>query len=226
MTQPKLELRRLTKRFGAAPAVLDSVSLEIAAGEVVGLAGASGTGKSTLARCIAGLERADSGQLLLDGVPLANRRTLAQRRCVQYVWQEAHLALSPYRTALQSVTEPLEGFGLEPATERAATAAAWLSRMGLDAAAMQRRPDGLSGGQCQRVVLARALAAKPDLLLLDEPFSALDTVTTAALLRLLQEVLHARPASVLVVSHDARVLRRLSHRVLQLQGGRLSELVG
>jgi peptide/nickel transport system ATP-binding protein len=226
VTQPKLELRRLTKRFGAAPAVLDSVSLEIAAGEVVGLAGASGTGKSTLARCIAGLERADSGQLLLDGVPLANRRTLAQRRCVQYVWQEAHLALSPYRTALQSVTEPLEGFGLEPATERAATAAAWLSRMGLDAAAMQRRPDGLSGGQCQRVVLARALAAKPDLLLLDEPFSALDTVTTAALLRLLQEVLHARPASVLVVSHDARVLRRLSHRVLQLQGGRLSELVG
>jgi peptide/nickel transport system ATP-binding protein len=225
MTPATLTVDRLLKSFsGRRQAVLNGVSLAITQGEVVGLIGHSGAGKSTLARCIAGIERAEGGEMLLDGVPLPHERTLEQRRRIQYVWQEPQLALSPYRSALQSVIEPLEGFALGSTPDRSGRAADWLGRMGLDTATMQRRPDGLSGGQCQRVVLARALAAEPDVLLLDEPFSALDTVTMAMLLRLLQQTLSAEPVSVLFVSHDKAAVRRLASRTLQLNSGQISEV--
>lgn len=222
MTPPKLAVRKLAKFYGGQQPVLDGASLELHAGEVLGLVGATGAGKSTLARCMAGIEQADSGDVLLDGMRLGAARTRSQKQRIQYIWQEAHMALSPLRTALQAVVEPLEGFGLVPAQDRPARAAQWLGHMGMDTATMLRRPDGLSGGQCQRVVIARALAAEPEVLLLDEPFSALDTVTTVALMRLLQSVLSTRPMAVLFVSHDRQALRRLASRALCLAGGCLS----
>lgn len=225
MNAATLTVEDLVKSFGRQRAVLDGVSLALLPGEVMGLVGPSGAGKSTLARCIAGMERADAGRVLLAGQLLPAQRPRALLRRIQYVWQEPQLALSPYRSALQAVTEPLEGFGLAPQAEHMARAAAWLDQMGLDTAAMQRRPDGLSGGQCQRVVLARALAAEPDVLLLDEPFSALDSVTTTALLRLLQRTLANRAMAVLFVSHDQAAVRKLARCTLRLQAGKLVDSV-
>ena len=224
MTAALLAVTDLHKRHGALP-VLQGVTLSIAPGEVLGLLGRSGAGKSTLARCIAALEQPDRGHLTLAGHRLAPKlkdRTRTDRQRVQYVWQEPMLALSPYRTALQAVMEPIEGFFPAcHAAERTARAEAALRALGFDAAMARRRPEGRSGGQCQRVMLARALVTEPDLLLLDEPFSALDTVSTAALLRDLPAAWAARPCAVLLVAHDRAVVHRLAGRGCVLQGGRL-----
>jgi ABC-type glutathione transport system ATPase component len=219
-----LEVEALSQRFGRAARVLDGVSLKLPRGKVVGLIGASGTGKSTLARCIAGLLAPAAGRLALDGRPLGMPRTREQRRAVQYVWQEPQAALDPRWSVLRSALEPLEGFGLAHGAEALERASAMLGSLGLSAAAVQRRPHELSGGQCQRAVLARALLARPSVLLLDEPFSALDTVTTAALMRELATWLDDRPMSVLFVSHDQAAVRRLAQRTLRLRQGRLDDV--
>lgn len=219
-----LQVDALSHRFGRRAPVLDGVSLQLPRGEVVGLIGASGTGKSTLARCIAGLLAPSAGQLTLDGRPLGMPRLREQRRAVQYVWQEPQGALDPRWSVLRSAMEPLEGFGLARGREALERASTVLASLGLSTAAVQRRPHELSGGQCQRAVLARALLAQPSVLLLDEPFSALDTVTTAALMRELEALLHDRPMSVLFVSHDRAAVRRLTRRTLRLHEGRLVDV--
>lgn len=226
MTEPVTSVQglmvdRLSHRFGHHAPVLDRVSLHLAPGEVLGLVGASGAGKSTLARCIAGLLAPSAGRVALDGRALGPRRTRDQRRAVQYVWQEPQAALDPRWSILRSALEPLEGFGLASGAEATERASAMLGRLGLAVAATQRRPHGLSGGQCQRAVLARALLAQPSVLLLDEPLSALDTVTTAALMRELEALLEGQPLCVLFVSHDRAAVRRLARRTLRLHGGRL-----
>ena len=226
-SQAVLRLRAadLSHRWGAQqPPVLDRVGLDLHEGEVVGLLGRSGSGKSTLARCLAGLLQPGSGGLSLNGQALTAARTLAQRRAIQYVWQEPQCALNPYRSALASAAEPLEGFGLASRLERPQRAAQMLQRLGLTQADMQRLPHQLSGGQCQRVVLARALLAEPQVLLLDEPFSALDSVTTAALLQDLGAVLAEHRLAVLLVSHDRALVRHLAQRVLVLEQGRLRDI--
>jgi len=217
-SQAVLRLRAadLSHRWGAQqPPVLDRVGLDLHEGEVVGLLGRSGSGKSTLARCLAGLLQPSSGGLSLNGQALTAARTLAQRRAIQYVWQEPQCALNPYRSALASAASRLE---------RPQRAAQMLQRLGLTQADMQRLPHQLSGGQCQRVVLARALLAEPQVLLLDEPFSALDSVTTAALLQDLGAVLAEHRLAVLLVSHDRALVRHLAQRVLVLEQGRLRDI--
>jgi len=216
-----LAVDALSHRFDGGAPVLEGVSLRLPPGEVLGLVGPSGTGKSTLARCIAGLLKPSAGQLTLDGSPLGPRRTREQRRAVQYVWQEPQAALNPRWSVLRSALEPLEGFQLAQGAEATQQASAMLGRLGLSGAAIQRRPHELSGGQCQRAVLARALLATPSVLLLDEPFSALDTVTTAALMRELDSLFGDLPMSVLFVSHDRAAVRRLAHRTLRLHQGQL-----
>ena len=218
----RLRATDLSHRWGPQqPPVLDCVGLDLHQGEVVGLVGRSGSGKSTLARCLAGLLQPSSASLSLNGQVLTAARTLPQRRAIQYVWQEPQCALSPYRSAMASAAEPLEGFGLADRLERPQRAAQMLQGMGLTRSDMQRLPHQLSGGQCQRVVLARALLAEPQVLLLDEPFSALDSVTTAALLQDLSQVLTEHRLAVLLVSHDRALVRRLAQRVLVLEQGQL-----
>ncbi len=216
-----LAVHALSHRFGRAAAVLEGVSLHLARGEVIGLVGASGAGKSTLARCIAGLLAPAAGRIVLDGKALGLPRTRAQRQAVQYVWQEPQAALDPRWSVLRSAEEPLAGFGLARGAAATERAAAMLGLLGISRAAAGRRPHELSGGQCQRVVLARALLAQPSVLLLDEPFSALDTVTTAALMREFEALLRDRPLAVLFVSHDRAAVRRLAHRTLCLHEGRV-----
>jgi ABC-type dipeptide/oligopeptide/nickel transport system ATPase subunit len=219
-----LAVEALSHSYGHGAPVLDGVSLHIAAGEVVGLLGRSGCGKSTLARCLAGMQTPTAGTVRLNGKALGARRSRAERRAIQYVWQEPQLALSPYCTVLASAAEPLEVLAEMPVQARESTAARMLEHLGLPGDALGRRPHQLSGGQCQRVVLARALLAEPEVLLLDEPFSALDTVATVALLEDLRRVLAPQHMAVLLVSHHEALARSLATRVMRLEGGALQSV--
>ncbi len=216
-----LNVAGLHKSFRGTP-VLAGVDLEIGPGEVVGLIGRSGVGKSTLARLLVGLERPDAGSIRLGGGAIVPGTGTARQR-IQYLWQDPMQALSPYLSALGAVRETLQGFGIGPAQARPARALALLAALGIDAEMAARKPHALSGGQCQRVALARALAAEPDLLILDEPFSALDTATQVAAVDLLRAVHAARDLAMLVVSHDLAPLRRMAHRIAVLDGGQIVE---
>lgn len=216
-----LSVRGLSKRFYGRN-VLTDINLTLAPGEVVGLIGRSGAGKSTLARCLVGLEMADEGRFSLQGTPVKPGTGLARRK-IQYLWQDPTQSLSPFLTAQGAVVETLAGFGVCDKASRKARAASLLEELGVDAEMRARRPHALSGGQCQRVALARALAAEPDVLILDEPLSALDLATQVRTIRLLRRI-HAETAlAMLIVSHDLAPLRQMADRVLVLDNSRIVE---
>ncbi|MFR9806531.1 ABC transporter ATP-binding protein [Pseudonocardia sp. RS010] len=220
---PALRVDDLRARYrGAGDPVLDGLSLEIGAGEVVGVAGRSGGGKTTLLRCLLGLHRPDSGRLALDGMDPAEQGWQAVRRAVQVVPQDPRASLNPWRTAARLVTEPMVYHGIGDRVSRRARAAELLAEVGLDGLG-DRRPGALSTGQCQRVAIARALAVRPRLLVADEPASALDATLQADVLRLLARVVAEHGMSALVVSHDLHVLERLCDRVAVIDGGRIVE---
>lgn len=211
----------LSKRF-VGRAVLKGVGSRLAPGEAVGLIGRSGCGKSTFAKCVVGLESHDAGALSFDGAPLRPGRGAARRR-IQYVWQDATQALSPYLSIRGAVLETLNGFRIGPRAGRTARADALLASLGIDAAMARRRADGLSGGRRQRAAIARALAAEPDMLILDEPFASLDLVTQAATLGTLRAVRSRTGCAMLVISHDLATLRRLVDRIDVLDEGGIVE---
>ncbi|GAA2795819.1 ABC transporter ATP-binding protein [Saccharopolyspora taberi] len=198
----------LSLRYGERP-VLDGVALDVRPGEIVVIVGASGCGKSTLLRAVAGLLPVHSGALRVGGRPVAG--TDADRALV---FQDD--ALLPWLTVARNVELPLALRGVRR-SERRERAADWLARVGL-AEHAQRLPKELSGGMRQRVQLARTLVAAPGLVLMDEPFGALDAQTRAAMQDLLLEVRTARPATVLFVTHDVDEAVRLGDRVVVLGG--------
>lgn len=202
-----LEMDTLTLRFGAQT-VLEQVDLRLAPGERLGLLGPSGAGKSSLLRLAAGLLPPSAGVL---------RNTF---RHPVLMFQEPRLL--PWRNALDNVVLPLRAAGHGKAEARAA-AAGWLSRVGLDAAA-QAWPGELSGGMAQRVSLARALALEPDLLLLDEPFSALDPALRRQLSACCHEELARRGAALLCISHDPQELLGLVDRCAVVDQGRVTPI--
>lgn len=216
-----LEITNISKRFDGRD-VLRDVSLHLKAGEVVGLIGRSGAGKSTLARSVVGLEVADRGAITLDGRIITPGRGAA-RQNIQYLWQDPAQSLSPYLTAHGAVLETLNGFGI--GADRAVRARELLSSLGISDRMQGRRPHALSGGQCQRVALARALAAKPQVLILDEPLSALDLSTQLQTIALLRDIHRETNLSMLIVSHDLAPLRQLASRILVLDEGRIVESV-
>lgn len=223
----ELEGARLTYRRGAAQFVaLDGVSLSVARGECVGVIGESGSGKSSLARVIAGLAEGASGELRLDGtgVPLASgRRDREQCRRIQMVFQDPVGSLNPVLTIGAIIAEGLAIHRIGERRERAIRVAGLLADVGLDPALAARRPHELSGGQRQRVAIARALAVVPDLILLDEPTSALDLVVQAQIINLLMALQDERGLAYLFISHDLDVVRHLCHRVHVITGGRIVE---
>lgn len=192
--------------------VLDKVDLDVAPGEILTVVGSSGCGKSTLLRTLAGLLPLLSGQFTQDGRPVT--APSAERALV---FQED--ALLPWRTLHANVELPLAIQGL-PRAERRARAEAWLERVGL-AEHAQRWPHRVSGGQRQRAQLARALAAGPRAVLMDEPFGALDAQTRAGMQDLLVEVLRGTGATVVFVTHDVDEALFLGDRVALLGAGRL-----
>jgi oligopeptide/dipeptide ABC transporter ATP-binding protein len=232
---PLLQVERLSRRFavagrrGAQLHAVDDVSFEIGAGESLGLVGESGCGKSTLVRVLARLLDASEGRIVFDGEDLAAipARRFARhplRAAVQMVFQDPTDSLNPRYTAQDTIAEPcrlLAGMSAAQARERVAEVAA---QVGLPSELLSRFPHQLSGGQKARVGIARALAARPRLLILDEPTAALDVSVQAVVLQLLDRLRRELGLSTLFVSHDLNVVRLLTDRVAVMYLGKLVEL--
>ena len=197
-----LRLENLGKRYGAGRPVFEQLNLELAPGAYVAIMGESGVGKSTLLNLLAGLDEPDAGRVMLDGRDLAalsdDERTLLRRRSVGFVFQAFHVL--PYLTAEQNVGLPLELLGLGRA-ERAARIAEMLDAVGLSAAA-RRFPRELSGGEVQRIAIARALVHRPRLVLADEPTGNLDPRTAALTLALLHDQIKANAGAGILITHS------------------------
>ncbi len=212
-------------RPGAVRAVQD-VSLVVGAGEAVGLVGESGSGKSTLGRVMLGLLPPSAGRVVVDGHDLAraDAKTLrALRRRMQLVFQDPYSSLDPRRRVGAQIGDGLAIHGIGPASGRAARVAALLDQVGLPASHADRYPHEFSGGQRQRVGIARALATGPDLLVADEPVSALDVSVQAQVLALLADLRSRLGLALLFISHDLPVVRSLCDRVVVLYLGRVME---
>jgi peptide/nickel transport system ATP-binding protein len=227
VTAPAAILRAvgLSRSFPArgrpAHAALSDVTFDLAPGEVLGVAGPSGSGKSTLARLLVALDRPTSGTVTFSGVDLfrANARGLRRLRSrFQLVFQDALGSADPRWTARQTLDEALE-VGM-PGMRLADL----LARVRLDPSVLGRRPHALSGGERQRVALARALAIDPEMLILDEPFTGLDTVTRKDVLAALLAWRAARGAAIVLISHDQRLVASMADRVLVLAKGRVKAL--
>lgn len=221
---PFLEASHLTKRYGEAT-VVDDVSLAIERGETLGLVGESGSGKSTVARMILGLIEPTSGTVHFDGHPITTRgremRTL--RRRFQPVFQDPYAALNPRMRVAEIIAEPLVIHERISRAERRRRSAELLHAVGLDDSALSRFPHEFSGGQRQRINIARALALRPELLILDEPISALDVSVGAQIVNLLRDLQRDFRLTYLFISHSMPMVRYLANRVAVMQHGRLVE---
>ncbi|MFF4615863.1 ATP-binding cassette domain-containing protein [Nonomuraea jabiensis] len=236
MSVDLLEVRDLRVSFGRRTAwfrsrsarrsedfvAVDGVSLTVAPDEIVGVVGESGSGKTTLARAIVGLVRPDSGAVLLDGVPVGpvGRRTTAQQRAAQMVFQDPRSSLSPRMTVAAIIGEAWRTHpSSAPSGDRAAALHRLLDDVGLDASVAGQRAAELSGGQCQRVSIARALAVRPRLLVCDEAVSALDVSVQAQILRLLVDLRERHHLAMLFISHDLGVVHQIADRIAVMRQG-------
>jgi len=216
-----LAVRGLAKRWPGGAVLFENLDLEVAPGELVAIVGESGSGKSTLLNALAGLDRADSGSIVIDGTSVGalDEDALARwrRAHVGFVFQQFHLL--PYLSVAENVALPLLLNGVASA-ERARRAVALLERMGLSGQG-DRKPGSLSGGEMQRVAIARAVAHRPRLVLADEPTGNLDEANAVQALALLREAVKSEGAAGLLVTHSDSAAA-VADRVLRLAGRRLA----
>lgn len=202
---------------------VDSVSLTLRRGEILGIVGESGCGKSTLGQCILMLQRPTSGHVWFDGQELTGRSEHSLRplrRRMQMVFQDPYSSLDPRWTVRQILAEPLHGQNHHQVQERVEELAALV---GLDQESLDRYPHEFSGGQRQRIGIARAFAAAPELVLCDEAVSALDVSIQAQIVNLLQDLKEQTDVSYLFISHDLSVVHHISDRIVVLYLGRVME---
>ncbi len=227
MNGPLLRVTDLCVEFGGR-AVLRDVTFDLHAGETLGLVGESGSGKSTLARAILRLIRSSKGSVVWRGrdllacEPAALRRL---RRDLQIVFQDPLASLDPRMTVGETIAEPLRIFepGLNAETRRARVGG-MLERVGLSADMIGRYPHEFSGGQCQRIGIARAMILGPKLLICDEPVSSLDASIQGQIVNLLLDLQRDAGTAMLFISHNLAVVRQVSHRILVMYSGRLVEI--
>ncbi|TLS44222.1 ABC transporter ATP-binding protein [Streptomyces montanus] len=220
---PLLEVRELVVRHGLRTAV-DHVSFTIDPGETLGLIGPSGCGKSSTAMAVLQLRRPDAGEVWFEGQELTaldERRLRPLRPALQPVFQDPYGSLSPRHKISDAIAEPLRVQGSWDRTTGPARVAELLERVGLDPSHGDRRPHELSGGQCQRAGIARALACEPKLLVLDEPVSALDPSLRAGILNLLAELQERLGLGYLFICHDMGLVRHSCDRVAEMREGRI-----
>ncbi len=230
-----IEVERVSKRYlrwaglrRIETTVVDRVSFAIDRGETLGLVGESGSGKSTLARIVLGLVEADEGRVRIDGVTVRQATIQSLRRRMQPVFQDPAAALDPRMRVVDLVTEPLliHRSSVEGSVNRARltqSAAELLRSVGMDESALRRYPHEFSGGQKQRINIARALALKPEILVLDEPVSALDVSVAAQVINLLRSLQQELRMTYLFISHSMPLVRYLATRIAVLEQGRVVE---
>jgi oligopeptide transport system ATP-binding protein len=226
------ERHRLRRKAGTPvaprrPALAD-VSIRLERGQVLGVVGESGSGKTTLARCLSLLVRPDSGRVLLEGEDLSAlspRQLRARRRAIQVIFQDPYASLNPRMTVGAAMAEVLQVHNLVPRDRVSGRVEELLALVGLPSDAMTRYPSDFSGGQRQRICIARALAAEPVVLIADEAVSALDVSIQAQVVNLLLALRSDLGLSMLFISHDLHVVRRIAPTVVVMFAGRVVEVL-
>jgi len=227
MAEPLIEVDGLSVTFrsehGHALRAVDDVTLQIAEGEVLGLVGESGFGKTTIAKCIAGRVAPGAGAVRFDGRELAVRRTTEDRRAIQMVFQDPYSSLNPRMTVRHVLSELLKVHRLVPRADIEARLRELMGLVGLPTGALDGLPSQFSGGQRQRIAIARALTVEPRVIIADEPVSALDVSVQATILRLFEDLRSRLGLTVVFISHNLAVVRHLSDRVAVMYLGRIVE---
>src|SRR5712691_13106395 len=220
---PHAMVRRALGEKADVLRAVDGVNLELAKGEALGLVGESGCGKSTLGRCIVGLYAPTAGEIRFGGAALQAKRERATRRRIQMVFQDPYSSLNPRMTVRQTLSELLRAHDMVPKAGTDARCRELLDLVGLGARSLSAYPRQFSGGQRQRVSIARALALEPEVLVADEPVSALDVSVQATVLNLLEELQQRLGLTLLLIAHNMAVVRHVCDRVAVMYLGRIVE---
>ncbi|MHA7965647.1 ABC transporter ATP-binding protein [Paenibacillus sp. CAU 1782] len=228
MNQNLLEINNLNKRYrtksGPDFAAVKDVSFTLREGETLGIVGESGSGKTTVAKMVAGMLASTSGTVTLAGKQLGNAaRSREDKQRIQYIFQDPVSSLNPRLTIRSSLAEPLKLYFDYKGQQLDKVIDGLLEDVGLPSAFKHRYPKELSGGQCQRVGIARALAAEPSIIVCDEPTSALDMTIQAQILDLLKSLQQRKGLSYLFIAHGLEVIYSVSHRVIVMKNGEVVE---